>query len=54
LEAQGAGREGRFGKVTFIARVDTWAGGKPVAPPTKAGAEHESRYQATYIFFGKR
>jgi hypothetical protein len=53
LEGMGDGGDGRFGKVTHIARVDTWAGQAPATPPDKAGAMTEVRYQATYIFFGK-
>jgi Protein of unknown function (DUF3455) len=52
LEATGDGK-GRFGKVSFIARVDTWAGGPPTTPPARAGAVKEVHYQATYVFFGK-
>jgi D-alanyl-D-alanine dipeptidase len=52
LEGKGDGGEGRFGKVTFIARVDTWAGRAPLDPPDKAGALKEVRYQATYVFYG--
>jgi hypothetical protein len=52
LEVKSAGGMGRFGKVTFVVRVDTWAGRAPAKPPEKAGATQEVRYQATYIFFG--
>jgi len=52
LEAKGDGK-GRFGKVSFIARVNTWAGSPPATPPAKAGAVKEVHYQATYIFFSK-
>jgi hypothetical protein len=54
LEAKGDGSGGRFGKVAFIARVDTWAGRAPATPPGKVGAVKEVRYQATYVFFGSR
>jgi hypothetical protein len=52
LETKGDGGDGRFGKVTYIARVDTWGGRPPATPPEKAGATAEVRYQATYVFFG--
>jgi hypothetical protein len=52
LEAKGDGGDGRFGKESFIARVDTWGGRPPAAAP-KAGASAKVRYQATYVFFGK-
>jgi hypothetical protein len=51
LEAKSAGGTGRFGNVTFISRVDTWAGRAPAKPPEKVGATTEVRYQATYVFF---
>jgi hypothetical protein len=52
LEAKGDGGDGRFGKVTAIARVDTWAGRAPTTRPDKVGAVREVRYQATYVFYG--
>ncbi len=54
LETKSAGEDGRFGKVAFIARVDTWAGRAPEKPPEKVGATKEVRYQATYVFYGDR
>jgi hypothetical protein len=45
---------GQYAKVTHIQRVDTWAGLKPVAGPTKVGETIEVPYQATYIFWGER
>jgi hypothetical protein len=53
LEGKGEG-EGRFAKVTFIVRADTWAGRPPAAPPERPGVVKEVRYQATYVFFGKK
>jgi hypothetical protein len=52
LEAKSTTDTGRFRNVTFIVRVDTWAGRAPAKPPEKAGATQEVRYQATYVFFG--
>jgi hypothetical protein len=52
LEAKSTTGADRFRNVTFIVRVDTWAGRAPAKPPEKAGAMQEVRYQATYIFFG--
>jgi hypothetical protein len=52
LEAKSAGGTGRFANVTYIARVDTWAGQAPAKPPEKAGVTKEVRYHATYVFFG--
>jgi len=45
--------KGVFSKVTYIQRVDTWAG-LPSVAATKdnAGKELRVRYQATYRFFG--
>jgi hypothetical protein len=54
LKGAGDGGKGRFGEVTFIARIDTWAGRAPATKPDKAGAVKEVRYQATYIFYGPR
>ena len=54
LEAKGDGGKGRFGSVTHIARIDTWSGRPPSAPPDKVGAVVEVRYQATYVYFGSR
>jgi hypothetical protein len=45
---------GQYAKVTHIQRVDTWAGLKPTAAPTKVGEISKVRYQATYIFWGDR
>jgi hypothetical protein len=53
LEGKGEGG-GRFGNVTFIGRVDTWAGRAPIAAPARAGTVTEVRYQATYVFYGPR
>jgi hypothetical protein len=45
---------GRFGTLTHIQRVDTWAGLKPAVGPTKVGETVRVPYQATYIFWGDR
>jgi hypothetical protein len=52
LETKSEGGDGRFSKVTHIARIDTWAGKPPAAAAPKEGARQEVRYQATYVFFG--
>jgi hypothetical protein len=44
--------KGRFEKVTFITRADTWAGRPPKALPNEKDAMSEVRYQATYVFWG--
>jgi hypothetical protein len=54
LEGKGDGGKGRFSGVTFIARIDTWAGREPASKPEKVGAVKEVRYQATYVFFGPK
>jgi hypothetical protein len=46
--------KGRFDKVTYIQRVDTWAGLPPTAGATKenAGKLVRVKYEATYRFYG--
>jgi hypothetical protein len=51
LRAKQNTAKGRFEKVTFITRADTWAGRPPAALPTKIDAITEVRYQATYVFW---
>jgi hypothetical protein len=53
LKAKGDGGDGRFGKVAYIVRMDTWGGRPPEGVPMKVGAGAKVRYQATYVFFGK-
>ena len=45
---------GVFSKVTYIQRVDTWAGMPPAQGETRENAGNQVRvkYQATYRFFG--
>jgi len=53
IEGKGSGGKGRFDKVAFITRVDTWAGREPATKPGKVGAVKVVRYQATYVFWGE-
>jgi hypothetical protein len=48
--------KGTFVKVTYIQRVDTWAGQPPAKgpPDNKVGTTVERKYQATYRFFGPK
>jgi hypothetical protein len=54
LQAKSHDGAGVFSKVTFIQRVDTWAGLPPLKGATKenAGKEVRVKYEATYRFFG--
>jgi len=54
LQAKSHEGAGVFSKVTYIQRVDTWAGLPPVKGATKdnAGKEVRVKYEATYRFFG--
>ncbi len=54
LRAKANEGTGVFGKVTYIQRVDTWAGAAPSTGAAKesAGKELRVKYQATYRFFG--
>lgn len=47
--------KGVFDRVTYIQRVDTWAGQPPTIAATKeqAGKEVRVKYEATYRFWGK-
>ena len=54
LQVKSRGGNGIFSKVTYIQRVDTWAG---LAPSTGANKKNVGKtvrikYQATYRFFG--
>lgn len=51
VKAEGGGR---FSKVTHVQRVDTWGGRPPAVAPAKAGDKTVVRYEATYVFLGKR
>ena len=53
LQAKSHEGKGMFSKVTYIQRVDTWAG-LPAAAATKdnAGKELRVKYEATYRFLG--
>jgi hypothetical protein len=53
LRAKENAGNGRFGKVTFITRADTWAGRPPKALPKTKDATSDVRYQATYVFWGR-
>ena len=53
LAAKGDGK-GRFAKVAFVQRVDTWGGKAPAAAPAKAGETQGVHYHATYVFLGDR
>jgi len=48
--------KGIFSNVTYLQRVDTWAGVAPGASATKenVGKELRVKYQATYRFFGPK
>jgi hypothetical protein len=54
LQAQSHEGSGVFSKVTYIQRVDTWAGLHPTAGATKenAGKQVRVKYEATYRFYG--
>ena len=54
LQAKSHEGTGVFSKVTYIQRVDTWAGMAPAEPATKdkAGKEVRVKYEATYRFYG--
>jgi hypothetical protein len=56
LQATANEGAGAFAKVTYIQRVDTWAGLPPAAGATKenAGRQVRVRYEATYRFFGPK
>jgi hypothetical protein len=55
LQAKSHEAKGDFSKVTFIQRVDTWAGMPPSDAATNERADKEVRvkYEATYRFYGK-
>jgi Protein of unknown function (DUF3455) len=46
--------KGKFTRVKYIQRVETWAGQPPARKPTRAkvGKQVEVKYQATYVFYG--
>ena len=54
LKREAGTGEGRFGKVTYIQRVDTEGG---IAPPGGCDKAHQGqevrvKYRATYVFYG--
>ncbi|HVS39665.1 MAG TPA: DUF3455 domain-containing protein [Gemmataceae bacterium] len=55
LKAKSAEGDGRFGKVTYIRRVDTEGGAAPLRPDAAyKGDELRVPYKATYIFYGAK
>jgi hypothetical protein len=56
LQVKSRQGDGVFAKVTYIQRIDTWAGRAPTTGATKetVGKTTRVRYQATYRFFRAR
>ncbi len=51
LQAKVAEGDGKLGRVTYVQRVNTWAGRPPADAPA---GEKAVKYEATYVFYGKR
>jgi uncharacterized protein (TIGR03000 family) len=54
LQAKAAEGGGKLGRVTYVQRVNTWAGRAPAEAPDAAAGEKAMKYEATYVFYGKR
>ena len=54
LKAKSAEGDGKFGKVTYVRRVETEGGAAPDAPDAAYKGDERVPYKATYIFYGAK